>query len=176
MYQVLLVIVFVYFIFSYVQSIWKRSREVFQKQTLSKQSISVSMEDNKTHDTVRRSLKCQKGILDKPHNSNVDYATTLYDSFQHSVEKYGEFECLGHRRNGDGEYVWKSYNTVNTLATNFGSGLISLTNLKRQGLVGIFSNNCEEWVICEKGCNAYSFVTVPLYQTLGNESIIHIIE
>ena len=40
--------------------------------------------------------------------------------------------------------------------------------------VGLFSINREEWCITEQACFASGLVTVPLYDTLGNESIAYI--
>jgi len=41
--------------------------------------------------------------------------------------------------------------------------------------MGIFSRNRPEWVIAEQAANAYSMVVVPLYDTLGQEAIEHIL-
>uniref|UniRef100_A0A8C5JYP5 Long-chain-fatty-acid--CoA ligase n=1 Tax=Jaculus jaculus TaxID=51337 RepID=A0A8C5JYP5_JACJA len=41
--------------------------------------------------------------------------------------------------------------------------------------VGIFAQNRPEWVISELACYTYSMVAVPLYDTLGTEAIIHIV-
>jgi long-chain acyl-CoA synthetase len=35
--------------------------------------------------------------------------------------------------------------------------------------VGLYFINREEWVITEQACNSYAFVSVPLYDTLGEE-------
>ncbi len=41
--------------------------------------------------------------------------------------------------------------------------------------IGLYSINRAEWVIAEQACNAYSIVTVPLYDTLGLEAVKYII-
>jgi long-chain acyl-CoA synthetase len=61
-------------------------------------------------------------------------------------------------------------------AQNFGSGLVAL-GLKpgTSSLVGIYSQNCPEWVLTEHGLYSYSMVIVPLYDTLGPEACRYII-
>lgn len=41
--------------------------------------------------------------------------------------------------------------------------------------VGLYLKNCPEWVVCEQACNAFGFVTVPLYDTLGHEAVEYIL-
>ena len=58
----------------------------------------------------------------------------------------------------------------------FGSGLISkgaTTDVEQ--MIGLFSQNRVEWKIVEQTCNSYSMGLVPLYDTLGAESIEHIV-
>lgn len=61
-------------------------------------------------------------------------------------------------------------------AQNFGSGLVAL-GLKPtpNTLVGIYSQNCPEWVLSEHALYSYSMVIVPLYDTLGPEACRYII-
>ncbi|XP_034078690.1 long-chain-fatty-acid--CoA ligase 1-like isoform X5 [Gymnodraco acuticeps] len=42
--------------------------------------------------------------------------------------------------------------------------------------IGIFSQNRPEWTISELACYTYSLVSVPLYDTLGTEAILYIID
>lgn len=61
-------------------------------------------------------------------------------------------------------------------AQNFGSGLVALG--LRPGpdtLVGIYSQNCPEWVLSEYGLYSFSMVGVPLYDTLGPDCCRYII-
>lgn len=51
--------------------------------------------------------------------------------------------------------------------------LISM-DLKPNQSIGLFSINREEWCITEQACFASGLVTVPLYDTLGNEAIAYI--
>ncbi|KAI8511116.1 Long-chain-fatty-acid--CoA ligase 6 [Branchiostoma belcheri] len=75
-----------------------------------------------------------------------------------------------------GKFYISFRHTVYTRAYNFGSGVV------HKGLqpgtktsMGIFSQNRPEWAIAEQGCNMFSIVVVPLYDTLGAEAVQHII-
>lgn len=72
------------------------------------------------------------------------------------------------------EYEWMTYNTVLSRSQHIGSGLLG-QGVKPKSFVGIFAANCIEWVLVEQACNTYSVVVVPLYDTLGPEAIVHIL-
>uniref|UniRef100_H2ZCS0 Long-chain-fatty-acid--CoA ligase n=1 Tax=Ciona savignyi TaxID=51511 RepID=H2ZCS0_CIOSA len=62
-----------------------------------------------------------------------------------------------------------------TRSQHFGSGLLhegAVANPDQ--FIGIFSQNRVEWKITEQACNSFSMVVVPLYDTLGPQSIKHI--
>lgn len=63
--------------------------------------------------------------------------------------------------------------------TNFGSGLIHLglapPNSDSMKLLGFYSKNRMEWVIAEQACYAYSIIPVPLYDTLGADSVEYVV-
>lgn len=42
-------------------------------------------------------------------------------------------------------------------------------------LVGLYSQNCPEWILAEQACYTYSLVVVPLYDTLGPDACAFII-
>lgn len=42
-------------------------------------------------------------------------------------------------------------------------------------LVGLYSQNCPEWILTEQACYTYSLVVVPLYDTLGPDACAFII-
>ena len=74
-----------------------------------------------------------------------------------------------------GEYVWQSWAQVERRLTALGSALSSL-GICRGDMVGLYAANCADWVVCEQACNAYSLVAVPLYDTLGNDSVEFILQ
>ncbi|KAG8237726.1 hypothetical protein J437_LFUL017028 [Ladona fulva] len=62
-------------------------------------------------------------------------------------------------------------------AKNFGSGLVSLgLEPSPRSFVGIYSQNCPEWILAEQGAYCYSMVIVPLYDTLGPDACAYIIQ
>lgn len=73
------------------------------------------------------------------------------------------------------EYEWISYRDFEQRVINFSSGLISL-GLKHGDRVGIQARNCAEWLVTEYSCYRMGLVLVPLYDTLGKEAVLHIVD
>ncbi|XP_004365642.2 acyl-CoA synthetase long-chain [Capsaspora owczarzaki ATCC 30864] len=124
--------------------------------------------DAKEH--IRRNAS-SPGKLLSYHDYHIK---TLYEGFHHGIKQAGDSNCLG-TRTGNGPFVWESYNQVGQRLTNFGSGLVH-HGAKAQSYIGIYSQNRAEWVIAEQACNAYSLITVPLYDTLGAETAEFIVD
>ncbi|KAF4513980.1 UNVERIFIED_CONTAM: hypothetical protein B566_EDAN018387 [Ephemera danica] len=62
-------------------------------------------------------------------------------------------------------------------AKNFGSGLVALgLEPSPKTFIGIYSQNCPEWVLTEQGAYCFSMVIVPLYDTLGPDACAYIIK
>ncbi|XP_034564345.1 long-chain-fatty-acid--CoA ligase 5 [Notolabrus celidotus] len=133
-------------------------------------------------------LKCQTlGIKDgarktallEDNNNLMSYyyedAKTLYEAFQRGLKVSGNGPCLGYRKKGR-PYQWLKYKQVSDRAEHLGSGLIH-KGLKpnTDTFIGIFAQNRPEWIISEQACYTYSMVAVPLYDTLGPEALVFII-
>ncbi|KAI8930189.1 hypothetical protein BC831DRAFT_433354 [Entophlyctis helioformis] len=104
--------------------------------------------------------------------------TNLHENFLKGRRIAGDAPFLGTRPVVDGvagPYEWESYNQVYTRIQNLGSGLLK-RGLKTGDNVGLFSVNRAEWVIGEQSCYMYSWTTVPLYDTLGDEAIEYILQ
>uniref|UniRef100_H2ZDV1 Long-chain-fatty-acid--CoA ligase n=1 Tax=Ciona savignyi TaxID=51511 RepID=H2ZDV1_CIOSA len=102
-------------------------------------------------------------------------ARTLHEIFLRGVKQSNDGPCLGHRPGPGEPYKWITYNEVLTRSQHFGSGLLhegAVANPDQ--FIGIFSQNRVEWKLTEQACNSYSMVVVPLYDTLGPQSIQHI--
>lgn len=85
-------------------------------------------------------------------------------------------KCLGWRENISKPFQWIHYNETLLRARNFGSGLLGLGFPKaNQIFIGIFSQNCPEWILTEQAAYCFSMVVVPLYDTLGPEACSFII-
>uniref|UniRef100_A0A671LRI1 Arachidonate--CoA ligase n=1 Tax=Sinocyclocheilus anshuiensis TaxID=1608454 RepID=A0A671LRI1_9TELE len=104
-------------------------------------------------------------------------AKTLYEAFQRGLHVSGNGPCLGYRKKGQ-PYQWLKYKQVfaSDRAEFLGSGLIHRGQKPSQeSFIGIFAQNRPEWIIAELACYTYSMVAVPLYDTLGPEALVFII-
>ncbi|KZS19374.1 Long-chain-fatty-acid--CoA ligase 5 [Daphnia magna] len=101
---------------------------------------------------------------------------TLYDVFRRGERVSNNGPCLGWRVDPTKPYQWMSYKESLLRAQNFGSGLVALGLHPGPGtLVGIYSQNCPEWILGEYALYTYSMAIVPLYDTLGPDSCRFII-
>ncbi|NXJ76841.1 ACSL1 ligase, partial [Trogon melanurus] len=104
-----------------------------------------------------------------------DDVRTAYDIFQRGLQVSNNGPCLGFRKPNQ-PYEWISYKEVSDRAECVGSALLH-RGFKPSHVqyIGIFSQNRPEWVIIEQACYAFSMVVVPLYDTLGTEAIMYIV-
>ncbi|XP_062274286.1 long-chain-fatty-acid--CoA ligase 1 isoform X1 [Scomber scombrus] len=104
-----------------------------------------------------------------------DDTKTAYDMFQRGLRIAGNGPCLGFRKPGQ-PYEWISYTEVAEQAQVLGSGLLAKgCQPTPEQFVGIFAQNRPEWIISELACYTYSMAVVPLYDTLGLEAMVHIL-
>ncbi|WJX21015.1 Long chain acyl-CoA synthetase 6, peroxisomal [Trifolium repens] len=102
---------------------------------------------------------------------------TLHDSFVRSVDTFRDYKYLGTRVRVDGtvgEYKWMTYGEAGTARSAIGSGLINYGIPKGSG-IGLYFVNRPEWLIVDHACSAYSFISVPLYDTLGPDAVKFIV-
>jgi long-subunit acyl-CoA synthetase (AMP-forming) len=59
-----------------------------------------------------------------------------------------------------------TYVEVGAARTAVGSGLVQ-NGIPKGSCVGLYMINRPEWVITELACGSYSYISVPLYDTLG---------
>ncbi|XP_010773916.1 long-chain-fatty-acid--CoA ligase 5 isoform X2 [Notothenia coriiceps] len=122
----------------------------------------------------------RKSMLLEDNNDLISYyhedAKTLYEVFQRGLKVSGNGPCLGYRKTGK-PYQWLKYKQVSDRAEHLGSGLLH-KGLKPNSdtFIGIFAQNRPEWIIGEQACYTYSMVAVPLYDTLGPEALVFIID
>ncbi|CAN9514775.1 unnamed protein product [Ophioblennius macclurei] len=112
---------------------------------------------------------------------------TLDKLFDYAVERFGEAQCLGTRDvlseenevqpSGKvfkklilGEYRWLSYNDVDTIVSQFGSGLAALGQ-QPKNTIAIFCETRAEWMITAQTCFRRNFPLVTFYATLGEDAI-----
>nr|KAF6454507.1 acyl-CoA synthetase long chain family member 5 [Rousettus aegyptiacus] len=102
-------------------------------------------------------------------------AKTIYETFQRGLVVSGNGPCLGYRKPNK-PYRWLSYKQVSHRAEYLGSYFLHKGyNPSPDQFIGIFAQNRPEWTISELACYTYSMVVVPLYDTLGPEAVVHII-
>ncbi|XP_068254176.1 long-chain-fatty-acid--CoA ligase 5 isoform X2 [Nyctibius grandis] len=100
---------------------------------------------------------------------------TLYEVFQRGLHASGNGNCLGYRKPNQ-PYQWLTYKQVLDRAQYLGSGLLQKgCKPSSSQFIGIFAQNRPEWIISEYACYTYSMVAVPLYDTLGPEAIVYIV-
>eukprot|EP00917_Polyrhabdina_sp_WS-2016_P013928 GHVP01030404.1.p1 GENE.GHVP01030404.1~~GHVP01030404.1.p1 ORF type:complete len:712 (-),score=96.41 GHVP01030404.1:1510-3645(-) len=100
----------------------------------------------------------------------------------------GQNACIGSRVkvNGiPGPFQWKTLQEVHDLALDIGTVLLNENWCELQEyadhdkqvlrVIGLYSVNREEWFILEQAANAYNVTVVPLYDTLGEESIVYVL-
>uniref|UniRef100_A0A2P2MTA2 Long-chain-fatty-acid--CoA ligase n=1 Tax=Rhizophora mucronata TaxID=61149 RepID=A0A2P2MTA2_RHIMU len=102
---------------------------------------------------------------------------TLHDNFVHSVDTFRDYKYLGTRVRVDGtvgEYKWITYGEAATARTAVGSGL-KYHGITKGSCVGLYFINRPEWLIVDHACSAYSYISVPLYDTLGPDAVKYIV-
>lgn len=101
---------------------------------------------------------------------------SLYDLFEKSVKQYPNNMCLGTRTKTlssneskvtYGPYQWKNYVQIAQRRDDFGSGLLSEKLIEHGDRVGIFSLNCEEWILVDLAAAAFGFVSVGINEAVS---------
>lgn len=132
---------------------------------------SVELDEEKLpgQTKIRRNITSKDILVSEP----APGVATLFDVFQSAAKKHPKEKCFGTRpigKDGEaGDYVWENFETVDTRAKNFGSGLLEIGVVPHER-VGFYSENRAEWMIGALGCDCYSLVTVSIYDTLGEEN------
>ena len=105
---------------------------------------------------------------------------TGFDIFQHGLAIDENAACVGFK--GATGYEWLSYREVFGRSKNLGSGLLNLNlcptvehpqeSYKQSWrFVGVMTKNRIEFTILEQAANCFSLTLVPVYDTLGPETL-----
>ncbi|KHJ96103.1 AMP-binding enzyme [Oesophagostomum dentatum] len=108
-----------------------------------------------------------------------DDARTLYQGARRGARVSNNGPMLGRRvkqPDGSEPYVWLSYNEVLERANNVSIALRELgIPIGNDVNIGIYSKNRPEWIITELATYNFSNVIVPMYETLGFEACMYIL-
>lgn len=99
-------------------------------------------------------------------------------SFSRAERLYPNGNSLGRRKrssNGDlGDFEFITYRELKKKVLALGSSFVSL-GLKFGDHIGIFSKNCPEWLQIHLAISSQGMVSVPVYESLGPDSVEFII-
>lgn len=144
---------------------------------------------------VYRNIKHVDKIIDGP----LSGAKTLQKVFLDNFQKIPNIDYLGYRKATgytedpkskrkvavlENKYTFDTFSQVETVIKQLGSGIeaLKLTSVNDQfrdyklRIIGIHDKNTKEWVLTDIANQMYGFVSVPLYDTLGEEAIHFILE
>lgn len=109
---------------------------------------------------------------DKLFSYYYEDAKTLHEIFLKARKISNDGDYLGWKSSQSEPFKWLKYSEVSDIAESIGSAFLSFgLEPAKENFVGIFARNRPEWVMTATACEAYSLVSVPLYDTLGDEAI-----
>ncbi|NWJ04869.1 ACSL5 ligase, partial [Crypturellus undulatus] len=155
-------------VFGAVILLWviSRPKPVLPPVDLNKQSIGIE------GGARRGAILADNNLLSYYYED----AKTLYEVFRRGLHVSRNGSCLGYRKPNQ-PYQWLTYKQVLDRAQYLGSGLLQKgCKPSSDKFIGIFAQNRPEWIISEYACYTYSLVAVPLYDTLGPDAIVYIVE
>jgi len=129
---------------------------------------------------VRRSVLSERNLVETFQGQrDAETVRTLYDVFERSVDLYKDKPYLGYREiREDGSaaaYEWVTYGHVAQIRNAVGSGMLELgIRGGSETRVGLYSHNSVDWMLVDCAVHAYGMTAVPLYDTLGPDSVEYI--
>jgi long-chain acyl-CoA synthetase len=110
--------------------------------------------------------------------TTVNGFSTMFEVFQHSVERFPERNCLGWRPvDSDGKaadsFSYYTYKETDQMAGQVASALRTLGAGTRTK-IGVWSVNNVEWMLTIRGCERIDGIIVPMYDSLGETAIEYI--
>jgi long-chain acyl-CoA synthetase len=124
----------------------------------------------------------QENLLTSPDGE----CKTAYDLFQHGLKICPDGDCVGSKKK-EGGYEWLSYKETFRRAKNLGSGFVGLdlcpiidhpdeTYCQKWRFIGVVTKNRVEFALIEQAANCYGITLVPIYDTLGPDTLHYICE
>lgn len=106
-------------------------------------------------------------------------ALTLYDAVRRGARVSKNGPMLGYRKkqsDGSEPYVWVNYNEAIDRSVQIAHAFRTLgLEAGQNTLIGIYAKNRPEWIMVEHATYTFNNVLVPLYETLGAEACIFIL-
>ncbi|CAH8576367.1 unnamed protein product [Heterobilharzia americana] len=119
----------------------------------------------------------RKSAVIPKHPAEYQKVKTVKDLFENGLRQSRFYPCLGRRSRFQDPFSWLLYHEVDMKMQAIGSALLKFVrkDVTCDNFVGIFGRNCAEWIIMQQACASYGYTVVPLYSTLGNEAMQHIL-
>jgi long-chain acyl-CoA synthetase len=135
------------------------------------------------NETAAYRYAAKEDLLTSPDNE----CKTAYDLFQHGLKVCPDGECIGWKKADGPGYEWLTYSETFRRSKNVGSGLIGMDLcpvIQHAGekysqswrFIGIITKNRMEFALLEQAANCYGITLVPIYDTLGPETLHFICE
>ncbi|CAH8642876.1 unnamed protein product [Schistosoma margrebowiei] len=111
-------------------------------------------------------------------NNEYSEVKTMMDVFHRGLSLSRSRKCLGSRYTTNEPYSWITYQEVDEKIQAFGSALVGIMNKypESERFVGVYGRNSPQWFITQYACFCYSYTVVPLYATLGDPAMQHILK
>nr|CAH8874882.1 unnamed protein product [Trichobilharzia regenti] len=128
---------------------------------------------------------CQSAVIDEKSGTRVSVRKLKVpdihllknplDFFKVGLEKSRCKPCFGSRESLNSPVKWITYEEVNEKIQYLGSAISNLFGTDpKNNFVGIYGRNSPEWIMTQWANTSYSFVTIPLYSTFGDEAMTHV--
>ena len=125
----------------------------------------------------------QEKLLTSPDGE----AKTAYDLFQHGLKQSPEEPCVGSKKADGRGFDWLTYSETFRRSKNLGSGFIGMglcpviehpeeTYCQKWRFIGVLTKNRIEFALIEQAANCYGITLVPIYDTLGPDTLHYICE
>ncbi|KAF8563470.1 hypothetical protein P879_07920 [Paragonimus westermani] len=114
----------------------------------------------------------------KLNNTPFEDIKTVRDLTEYVVRKYSSNPCFGKRPNFESAPTWTSYEEMGKTVKAIGSVISQWfdSSHEEQHFIGLYGRNSAEWFSTELACGSYGMIAVPLYDTLGQEALVHILK
>jgi len=100
--------------------------------------------------------------------------TRIFDLLSNYQEEHAKKKMVSGKFAGK----WRHYSTqeFNQLVNELSRGLVIKENIKQYDKIALMSANRPEWNICDFAVNQLGAAIVPLYPTLANQDLVHILK